>query len=251
MFLHIHPHLLINSAPLSRSVVPGDVTKCFQNWQMRDDYQQTLCPFSSPSLLLESQKCHDELIKKTSEQYRKLLFGFLSSRLPLRVFYSVKSGGFFCAASPSVFKPFAPHIIVLLLTHSGLKVNLPAPIPKKRENEIAADAPDGKTKTKERGGFSLPGRASCRTTAYRRRPRGDGVSNVISSWLQIKHEPIMKPGTKCPIVLGNVPADVVPSLRRPSLSAPPFIFIACPFERQSVKGVVSVCLCVLGKVHGG
>lgn len=40
----------------------------------------------------------------------------------LRVFYFVKSG-VFCAASPSVFKPFTPHIIVLLLTHFRLKVN--------------------------------------------------------------------------------------------------------------------------------
>lgn len=59
----------------------------------------------------------------------------------LRVFYSVKSG-VFSAASPSVFKPFALHIIVLLLTHFRLKVNLPAPIffRKKKENTMVADA---------------------------------------------------------------------------------------------------------------
>lgn len=37
---------------------------------------------------------------------------------------------------------------------------------------------------------------------------GEVVSNVISCLFQIKHKPIMKPGTKYPIVL-SIPTDIL------------------------------------------
>lgn len=40
---------------------------------------------------------------------------------------------------------------------------------------------------------------------------GEVVSNVISCLFQIKHKPIMKLGTKYPIVL-SIPADMLTSL---------------------------------------
>lgn len=80
---------------------------------------------------------------------------------------------------------------------------------------------------------------------------GEVVTIVISCLFQIKHKPVMKPGTKCPIVL-CIPADILSSVSfftltafaLPSLSSP------CPFKRQTVKkGCVSIC--VFWEVHGG
>lgn len=66
----------------------------------------------------------DKLIKKTSEQFRKLLLDFCAHVLSREYFISGVSG--------AVFKRLAPRIIVLLLTHFRLKVNLPALVLKKK-----------------------------------------------------------------------------------------------------------------------
>lgn len=76
------------------------------------------------------------------------------------------------------------------------------------------------------------------------------VFNVISCLFQIKHKPIMKLGTKYPIVL-NITTDILSSLSFYALTAfvSPFIFSRHPFKTQTVEK--NVLVCVFFGVQGG